>query len=527
MKTIQGKILTVITLGFLILGTALCSVSIFVTKDILHSDAETILSTRAREEAAYINELLDRIEESVYILETYAEQELESVKRLSKDLEYREDYTKLAGEIFYNVARNTDGVEAFYLRYSPELTRGDAGFFVIYNHDGSYESVPPTNINDYAKDDTEHVGWYYEPIDAGKAIWMKPYYNQNIGVKMISFAAPLYFYNENGEAEFFGVCGMDVNFSHFTSVIDELTIYDNGYAFLTDENGTIIHHPNREGKNPIDRVDRIEATAPLKNGMNLVIRADHSDVEKNTDKIVMMFIVITAAVLLIFVIIMIVLVRRMIKPLKQLTYAAEELASGNTDIVCDCETNDEIGRLSAVFNDTAAKLKEYMTYINSLAYRDSLTGVKNRTAFIEAAAEMNKKVRTHNAEFGVIMADINGLKRANDLYGHEVGNQLIVESTKILCTVFKHSPVFRIGGDEFAVILENSDYKNHRALLHALDAEYQKAFVNLENDRLPVMVAHGVALFTFGLDRNFDDVMNRADQQMYISKREFKRKNGQ
>jgi diguanylate cyclase (GGDEF)-like protein len=217
----------------------------------------------------------------------------------------------------------------------------------------------------------------------------------------------------------------------------------------------------------------------------------------------------------------------MTRPLKQLTLAAEQLASGNADVRCDCTTNDEIGRLATVFNDTSAKIKDYMTYINSLAYRDSLTGVKNRTSFIEAVASLNTKLRAHQTSFGILMADINGLKRANDIYGHEVGDRLIVDAIKVVCNVFKHSPVYRIGGDEFAVILEGHDLQNYKSLLRELDSAYLKAYVRLDNEKLPIMMAYGVAVFTAGLDRDVDDVINRADQQMYSHKRDFKRRNGE
>ena len=526
MKTIQGKILTVVILGFLILSLSLCLLSFFVLRDVMHKNAETLISTSAREEAAYINGLLGCIEDSVYILEEYAESELESISKLS-EYDYRYDYTHRIGDFFYNVARNTDGIESFYVRYSPVLTHSQAGFFVQKLANGEFKDLPPTDITNYSKDDTEYVGWYYKPIEAGQAIWLKPYENKNIGVKMISFITPLEWTNENGEKEVFGVCGIDINFDYFTSLIDDFKVYDTGYSFIRGDDGEVFYYPERANEIHIANADRIEESAPLSNGMNFVIRVNHTEVEINRQGFFLTVFVVSFSILLIFIVITTILVRRMTKPLKQLTKAAEELANGNTNVHCDCTTNDEVGRLAAVFNDTASKLKDYMSYINSLAYRDSLTGVKNRTAFIEAATAINNKIKTHSADFGILMADINGLKRANDIYGHDVGNRLIVESIKVICNVFKHSPVFRIGGDEFAVILEGSDLQNHRALIHEMSSIYFKTYVEVDAERLPIMMAHGVAIYNSSLDRDFDDVMNRADQQMYTNKRDFKRRNGE
>ena len=163
------------------------------------------------------------------------------------------------------------------------------------------------------------------------------------------------------------------------------------------------------------------------------------------------------------------------------------------------------------------------------SYRDGLTGIKNRTAFIEAIAKMNKKISEapYNTAFGVLLADVNGLKKANDIYGHSVGNQLLKAVSQVLCDTFKRSPVFRIGGDEFVVILENADYARYKTLIKELDAAYMRTFIELENDKLPVMVARGISIYFPGNDTCFDDVSKRADREMYVHKELMKRNTGE
>ena len=219
----------------------------------------------------------------------------------------------------------------------------------------------------------------------------------------------------------------------------------------------------------------------------------------------------------------------MTRPLKELTNAARRLATGDTSVQLECDSDDEIGELSVVFNETVLKIRDYMSYVNSLAYRDGLTGIKNRTAFIESAAKMNKKIEEtpYNTEFAVLVADVNGLKKANDIYGHDIGNKLLKAVSQALCDTFKRSPVFRIGGDEFVVILENSDYAKYKTLIKDFDAICQKTYVDLENDKLPVMVARGISIYYPGSDKCFDDVSKRADREMYIHKELMKRANGE
>ena len=72
----------------------------------------------------------------------------------------------------------------------------------------------------------------------------------------------------------------------------------------------------------------------------------------------------------------------------------------------------------------------------------------------------------------VIVLDMNYLKEANDRYGHDVGNKLIRAAAQTISDVFKRSPVFRIGGDEFLIILQNRDLAERNDLLAKLDAEF-------------------------------------------------------
>ena len=88
-----------------------------------------------------------------------------------------------------------------------------------------------------------------------------------------------------------------------------------------------------------------------------------------------------------------------------------------------------------------------MSYITALAYRDTLTGVKNTTAYNEAIADVEKQMNCGRPQFGVLVADVNDLKLVNDTYGHDAGNQMIQHASRLLGGTFRYSPLFRIGGD--------------------------------------------------------------------------------
>jgi diguanylate cyclase (GGDEF)-like protein len=121
-----------------------------------------------------------------------------------------------------------------------------------------------------------------------------------------------------------------------------------------------------------------------------------------------------------------------------------------------------------------------------------------------------------------MVLDINYLKETNDRYGHDIGNKLIVSAAHIISTIFKRSPVFRIGGDEFLVILRNRDLDELDTLVKKFDAECSNVIVETENENIPVSIAKGFARYDSQKDSNFIDVFNRADDAMYENKREIK-----
>ena len=159
--------------------------------------------------------------------------------------------------------------------------------------------------------------------------------------------------------------------------------------------------------------------------------------------------------------------------------------------------------------------------MNILANRDALTGIRNKTAYDNEVKRLEKNIANGNARFGICMIDLNFLKHINDTYGHEQGNTAIKKLCRIVCLIFAHSPVFRIGGDEFVVILENSDFDNADSLLTSFKSalyESQKA----ENEWERVSAAAGIATYDPAIDTGVESVFKRADMTMYENKKHMK-----
>ena len=169
-------------------------------------------------------------------------------------------------------------------------------------------------------------------------------------------------------------------------------------------------------------------------------------------------------------------------------------------------------------NDSMKREIEYKNAMQ-MATSDALTGVKNKHAYLTAEQELNNLITAKSKpEFAIVICDVNDLKKVNDLLGHTAGDEHIRSACRLICNIFKHSPVFRIGGDEFAVILRGEDYRERTALVNGV------RLASLSNKKIgQVIVACGMSEFNPQADYYVSDVFNRADNAMYEDKKALKR----
>ena len=175
-------------------------------------------------------------------------------------------------------------------------------------------------------------------------------------------------------------------------------------------------------------------------------------------------------------------------------------------------------RLIVGINDVDALVRREEDYAARLANAqnmaniDALTGVKNRHAYLEAEERLNELINDGDiSEFAIVILDVNDLKKVNDTLGHQAGDKHLRGACKIICDTFKRSPVFRIGGDEFAVIVRGEDYERVDRLVSDIDDQNRKAVINGG-----VVVACGMSKFEG--DDSVTAVFRRADRNMYDNK---------
>lgn len=514
MKTIQSKILFVVITALIVITALVTCVAVSITHEIMHRDADRILKNVSQKEAAQINDMLNDFMQSSAIMEHFATHELRSAGEL-EDISYLEEYTQAVRHLFDEVALNTAGTTAYYLCFSPEVTGGvTTGFYSKFKDDGLYE----LSKEEFAELDLFNAEFIkqcgFDVIDSDNT-WLKPRKSTFApDDTVVSYLAPIYKDNT-----FVGFLGFNMDFDFLLDLVNTITVYDSGRALLLDGDKEICYNPSN---NTEIADDYAESTTSLKNGMCLELRASYKDIQSGI-RPMLTYIVGAFLIVLFFAILYTFWVTyRIVAPLKKLTAAAGSISSGVQDVNLVVDSKDEIGILSRVLNDTYGKIREYSTYINALAYRDSLTGIKNSTAYTEAIAEINKEINLSNPSFGVMVADINNLKKTNDTYGHDVGNELIVHSSRILTDIFKTSSVYRIGGDEFVVVLRGKDLEKHHSLIEKMDAAFSAEYISVNDETVPVSIARGVAVFDPSIDRIYTDVFAKADHAMYMNKEDMK-----
>ena len=270
----------------------------------------------------------------------------------------------------------------------------------------------------------------------------------------------------------------------------------------------------------------------------LAVDIDITFIRESIIKYAVTNISITLVLGLIFISVFFIWFRRyVIDPLKKLEKSAVNFVdkTGDSRNINDLEfesvyvkPDNEIKSLSNAVETMTEDMKKYVSdiisaeekvkYMRELANHDALTGVRNKTAYDAAIKSITEK------NYGIAVIDLNNLKNINDTYGHDKGNIAIIKLANMVCEVFSRSPVFRIGGDEFAVILLKSDYENYYELKEELEVQFEELVNNPKLEPWEkVTAAIGAAFYQDGDDVN--SIFERADQEMYKRKKEMKERN--
>ena len=480
----------------------------------------------------------DSVQNTVTKVTSFAEEDLkrtDNEEQLAAHMERTREYFGL-------MASKAKGVLTYYYRIDPSVSSAIKGFWYTDLDGQGFEEHEVTDITQYDVEDTSKLVWFTVPKHEGKPIWLPPYVTDNLDVRVISYDAPVYW-----KGQFIGVVGIEVDYSIMAEEINSIRLYDNGYAFLSDADGKIFYHPHfdvtdlnpasetvvpfhESDENKVIRYtyqgeEKAAVRCTLSNGMHLNITVPVSETQGDWKGLILnislgaVIVLITASLFLMYY------TRRITKPLEQLTAAAEQVERGNYDLDLSYDEDDELGRLTRSFKNLSDTVKTHISDLHGQVFLDALTKVKNKGALTICLNEIQEEINSGANEqaFAIGVFDCDSLKPINDRYGHDKGDIYLKKATHLICEIFRHSPVFRMGGDEFAVILKNADYLNRDALLEAFEAAAEKINSTAAEPWEQVHLSKGIAVFNPSEDSAATDVMQRADQLMYENKRERKK----
>ncbi|MBD5464571.1 MAG: GGDEF domain-containing protein [Lachnospiraceae bacterium] len=172
----------------------------------------------------------------------------------------------------------------------------------------------------------------------------------------------------------------------------------------------------------------------------------------------------------------------------------------------------------------AVKLGVQAEFVSQLAYRDGLTGIGNRTAFQEHLVDLEKR-KNEIPAVAIIMFDVNDLKFVNDNLGHHLGDSMLVQSANTIKSAFESQKgeCFRIGGDEFAVLISGSNVQM-RCEQGLMNFKKKMVEHNRKPDKLfRISIAYGYALSDKeNAGKKLMDIYQQADMRMYENKKIMK-----
>ncbi|OQY32500.1 MAG: hypothetical protein B6241_10920 [Spirochaetaceae bacterium 4572_59] len=152
---------------------------------------------------------------------------------------------------------------------------------------------------------------------------------------------------------------------------------------------------------------------------------------------------------------------------------------------------------------------------------DPLTGINNRRCFYDNGEKLFFQAKRYNRPLSVLMIDLDNFKNVNDQYGHKTGDEVLVASSLVFKdTIRKSDQLYRYGGEEFCIILPETDQKTTQIIADRILERIRT--IQLPDGKKNITVSIGITALDFEKDKSFEETMSRADKALYSAKNQDK-----
>ena len=323
MSSLKTKI-TAITAIFMALALGIAAFfSLTAISDIGRHDADQALLSLCEHGQQHLDSYFQSIEQSVTTVSAYAETDLDGLED-----EKLQAHMDRVHEFFTKLMRNKKGVRTYYYRIDPAVSQTVKGFWYVNDGEGMGQHEV-TDITRYDKWDTSKLVWFTVPRATGKPVWLPPYITDNLGARVISYNVPIYYHKE-----FVGVIGIEIDYSTMANIVDSITLFGSGYAFLNDDEGAVIYHPHMDIITPENQpkvpsgmlsgdkfiqytfadVEKRAVCLPLENGMRLNVTVPVAEINAGWYKWGTKIITVFAVLLIVFTLLIRTAMKQLIPP---------------------------------------------------------------------------------------------------------------------------------------------------------------------------------------------------------------------
>ncbi len=369
---------------------------------------------------------------------------------------------------------------------------------VMY-HSSGYEPSPDRDFRERE--------WYQEALLHDHVIFTSAFINDSNDRVIVSVARKI-----EVDGVILGVLSADVDIRTITSFISTQRIVKNGFAFLIDSQNRMVAYPEMPDEVEliaahdyaqdfediliddtfydieIEGTEGVITTRDVIGGYRLGIFIPKTEFRFETTLLFYLFSIITLGLISFWMTISYIYYRSIAQPIQHLSKDIGKIDLNTSPEYRLPETEKTLfstirSRINEVLhtNQTYVSVnREQLKRLEYLATHDQLTGLKNRMSFEDESKILMKS----DGNLALMMVDINGLKLINDSFGHQAGDTIIVEAAKIIKNTFKAFNIYRVGGDEFIILIIGKTHKEVEMLkdrasesMHAL--HYKNVAVSL------------------------------------------------